>query len=151
MTRMQGFSLLELMLVLALLGLMTALSVAWLGPASSIASALEQLAAQSHQLAQQAQRSGRILGLRWTGQQPQPVQLTLNEGRLIWMPVESGAQSLVDWPQELRPDRTAAQDPWVIFTPSGLAQPVQLRWSWPEGSERWLWHSSSQIQVQPLL
>lgn len=148
---MQGFSLLELMLVLALLGLMTALSVAWLGPASSIGSALEQLAAQSRQLAQQAQLSGRILGLRWTGQHPQPVQLKLNEGRLVWTPLDSSTQGWADWPQELRPDRPAAQEPWVIFTPSGLAQPVQVRWSWPEGGERWHWHTSTRIQVQPAL
>ncbi|KAF1312417.1 type II secretion system protein GspH, partial [Pseudomonas sp. SG-MS2] len=71
----RGFSLLELLVVLAIAGLMTGLAVAWLDSGkASVDQALQRLAAHVHTQAALARHAGQLRGLRWTGQHPEFVR-----------------------------------------------------------------------------
>lgn len=75
MNRARGFTLLELLVVMLIIGLFSGLSVAWLNGAPAPAvQALEQLAAQAQHQAALARHSGQPMGLRWTGKQPEFVR-----------------------------------------------------------------------------
>ncbi|MCO8171654.1 prepilin-type N-terminal cleavage/methylation domain-containing protein [Pseudomonas sp. 21LCFQ02] len=139
MTRSHGFSLLELMVVLLIVGLFSGLSVAWLngGPGAAL-QALDQLAAQAQQQAAVARHSGQLSGLRWNGHQPEFVRWQQGQWRVE--PWRSSA-----WPQALRADWPASGEPRVIFTPAGVASPVNLRWQWPDGQQNWRWGSDNRL------
>lgn len=107
----RGFSLLELLVVLAIAALMTSLAVAWLDSGrSSIDQALDRLAAVTVAQADLARHAGQLRGLRWNGQRPEFVR---RQGE-HWQ-VETVA--LGDWPKGLRPDWPVSQAPALLFTP----------------------------------
>lgn len=143
MKRSQGFSLLELLVVLLIVGLFSAMSVAWLdaGPAP-LERALEQLAAQARAHADQARHSGQVSGLRWNGRQPEFVRLQTGGGATRWV-VDSHVTP--DWPEALKADWPASSEPKVVFTANGVASPATLDWHWAEGRERWQWLSDSRL------
>jgi len=137
----RGFSLIELLVVLAIAGLMTGLAVAWLDSGkASVDQALQRLAAQVHAQAALARHAGQLRGLRWTGKHPEFVR----RERDGWV-VE--AVSLGDWPKGLRPDWAASSQPRLLFTPQGWAQPGSVRWHWAEGSQHWAWGRDGQLRV----
>ncbi|MFF5864812.1 type II secretion system minor pseudopilin GspH [Pseudomonas sp. NPDC012596] len=137
----QGFSLLELLVVLAIAGLMTGLAVAWLDSGkASVDQALQRLAAHVQAQAALARHAGQLRGLRWTGQHPEFVR----RERDGWV-VE--AVSLGDWPKGLRPDWPASSQPRLLFTPQGWAQPGTVHWRWAEGSQQWAWGRDGQLRV----
>ncbi|MEC4874396.1 type II secretion system minor pseudopilin GspH [Pseudomonas sp. NC26] len=139
--RQHGFSLLELLVVLAIAGLMTGLAVAWLDSSkASVEQALQRLAAHVYTQAALARHAGQLRGLRWTGTHPEFVR---REGD-GWV-VE--AVSLGDWPKGLRPDWHASAQPHLLFTPQGWAQPGSVRWRWAEGSQRWQWERDGQLRT----
>ncbi|MFJ4442046.1 type II secretion system minor pseudopilin GspH [Pseudomonas sp. NPDC089422] len=141
MAGQRGFSLLELLVVLAIAGLMTGLAVAWLDSGkSSVDQALQRLATETRTQAALARHAGQLRGLRWTGQRPEFVRRD-GDG---WV-VEAGAP--VDWPKGLRPDWSASAMPRVLFTPQGWAQPGSVHWRWTDGSQRWEWGRDGQLRV----
>lgn len=89
----RGFSLIELLVVLAIAGLMTGLAVAGLGNGqASVEQALQRLAVKVRGQAALARHAGQLRGLRWNGQRPEFVR---REGN-AWV-VE--AVPLGDWPR----------------------------------------------------
>ncbi|MGB8974170.1 MAG: type II secretion system minor pseudopilin GspH [Pseudomonas capeferrum] len=144
MRREQGFSLIELLVVLAIAGLMTTLAVAWLDSGkTNVDQALQRLAAETRTQAALARHAGQLRGLRWTGQRPEFVR---REGN-AWV-VETVA--LGDWPKGLRPDWPSSAQPQLLFTPQGWAQPGSVRWQWAEGSQQWAWRRDGKLQMAPL-
>lgn len=149
MPRCAGFSLLEMLVVLLIVGLFSALGVASLDAGQApMRQALAQLANDARTQAAQARHGGQLLGLRWNGRQPEFVRWQVAQGRGAWR-VE-GERS-TPWPAQLQPDWPRSAEPQVIFTPSGLARPVALTWRWPEGSQRWQWRADNtlEIAIQP--
>ena len=137
----RGFTLLELLVVLAIAGLMSALSVAWLDSGkASVDQALQRLAAETRTQAALARHAGQLRGLRWNGQRPEFVR---REGA-AWV-VDSA--SLGSWPKGVRPDWPASPQPRLLFTPHGWAQAGSVRWHWHEGSQRWDWTRDGRLQV----
>lgn len=143
MTRSDGFSLLEILVVLLIVGLFSAMSVAWLdaGPAP-MHRALDRLAADAQAQAAQARHSGQVLGLRWNGRQPEFVRLQTSKAATHWELAEPGLKT---WPDNLKADWPASGEPKVVFTPTGVAAPVTLTWRWPEGQQRWQWFSDNRL------
>lgn len=141
MTDQRGFSLLELLVVLAIAGLMTGLAVASLeSGGANVDQALQRLAAETRAQAALARHTGQLRGLRWTGQHPQFVR---REGaRWVVEPV-----TFDPWPKGLRPDWPASAQPRVLFTAQGWAQPGSVRWHWAEGSQRWDWSRDGRLRV----
>ena len=143
MRRQRGFSLIELLVVLAIAGLMTGLAVAGLGGGqASVDQALQRLAAETRGQAALARHAGQLRGLRWNGQHPEFVRREGNG----WV-VE--AVALGAWPQGLRPDWPASPQPRLLFTPHGWAQPGKVRWHWADGSQQWAWGRDGRLQVAP--
>ena len=144
MSGQRGFSLLELLVVLAIAGLMSGLSVAWLDNGhSSAEQALQRLAAAVREQSGLARHGGQLRGLRWSGKRPEFVRHDGNGWR-----VES--VKLGEWPTQLRPDWLAAEAPQLVFTPDGWARPGTLQWRWPEGAQRWSWARDGRLQVVEL-
>jgi general secretion pathway protein H len=144
--RSRGFSLLEILVVLLVVGLFSALSVAWLdtGPAP-MQRALDELADQTRAHAALARHSGQVLGMRWNGHQPEFVRLQTDQSAkepARWVVDSSLSKS---WPENLKADWPASGDPNVVFTPTGVAAPVVLNWRWPEGRQRWQWLSDNSL------
>lgn len=139
----RGFSLLELLVVLLIVGLFSAMSVAWLdaGPAP-LERALEQLAADAHAHGDLARHSGQVSGLRWNGRQPEFVRLQTGGGAPRWV---ADTRVTRDWPETLQADWPASSEPKVVFTASGLASPATLDWHWADGRERWQWLSDGRL------
>lgn len=143
-----GFSLLELLLVLLIIGLLTGLSVAWLGRAqSSEADALEQLARGAEDIARQARHGGQILALGWADGRPVRLRLLRQGQAASW---QREPLALGNWPSGLQPRSVREGQPWVVFTPSGIAAPSTLDWSWAAGGERWRWQSDGRLLTQAL-
>ncbi|WDY57013.1 type II secretion system minor pseudopilin GspH [Pseudomonas sp. PSKL.D1] len=141
MQRQRGFSLLELLVVLAIAGLMTGLAVASLDSGkASVDQALQQLAAQARTQGALARHAGQLRGLRWNGQRPEFVR---REGAQ-WV-VEKSAIS--NWPKGVRPDWPPSTQPRLLFTPYGWAAPGAVNWRWAEGSQRWTWGREGRLVV----
>ncbi|WJN51375.1 type II secretion system minor pseudopilin GspH [Pseudomonas asiatica] len=141
MRRQRGFSLIELLVVLAIAGLMTGLAVAGFGNSqASVDQALQRLASETRAQAALARHTGQLRGLRWNGQRPEFVRREGNG----W---EVEAVALGDWPKGLRPDWPASPQPRLLFTPHGWAQPGNVRWRWADGSEQWAWSRDGRLQV----
>lgn len=141
MRRQRGFSLIELLVVLAIAGLMTGLAVAGFGNSqASVDQALQRLASETRAQAALARHTGQLRGLRWNGQRPEFVR---REGK-GW---EVEAVALGDWPKGLRPDWPAGPQPRLLFTPHGWAQPGNVRWRWADGSQQWAWSRDGRLQV----
>ncbi|MBF8705951.1 type II secretion system minor pseudopilin GspH [Pseudomonas putida] len=141
MRRQQGFSLIELLVVLAIAGLMTGLAVAGVGNSqASVDQALQRLASETRAQAALARHAGQLRGLRWNGQRPEFVRREGNG----WV-VEAAA--LGDWPKGLRPDWPAGPQPRLLFTPHGWAQPGNVHWRWADGSQQWAWSRDGRLQV----
>lgn len=137
----RGFSLIELLVVLAIAGLMTGLAVASLGGAAASADqALQRLAVEVREQGALARHAGQLRGLRWNGQRPEFVR---REGD-AWV---AEPARLGDWPKGLRPDWPASPQPRMLFTPHGWSQPGVVHWYWAEGSQRWAWGRDGQLQV----
>jgi general secretion pathway protein H len=143
MKSVQGFSLLEILVVLLIVGLFSAMSVAWLdsGPAP-MNRALEQLAAEAQAQAARARHSGQVLGLRWNGREPEFVRLQSDKTATRW--VRESSRSRV-WPDELRADLPTSSEPVVVFTPAGVAQAAVMNWRWPTGLQRWQWRTDNSL------
>lgn len=137
----RGFSLLELLVVLAIAGLMTGLAVAWLDSGKASADqALERLAAVTVAQAGLARHAGQLRGLRWNGQRPEFVR---RQGeQWVVEPVALG-----EWPKDLRPDWPASRTPALLFTPDGWAQPGAVRWHWANGGQAWRWDRDGHLRV----
>lgn len=145
MPRSDGFSLLEILVVLLIIGLFSALSVAWLDAGQApVRRALAQLANESRAHAAEARHAGQLLGLRWNGRQPEFVRWQLENGRPGW---RVDASRSAPWPAQLQADWPVSSEPQVIFTPSGLARPVSLHWRWPEGQQRWQWRADNGLHI----
>lgn len=143
-----GFSLLELLMVLLIVGLLTGLSVAWFGrAASSESDALERLARSATDIAQQARHAGQVLALGWAEGRPVRMRLERQGQATSW---HREPLALVDWPSGLQPHNLHEGQPWVVFTPSGIAAPATLKWSWAEGGERWHWQSDGRLLIRTL-
>ncbi|MBX8575960.1 prepilin-type N-terminal cleavage/methylation domain-containing protein [Pseudomonas cichorii] len=135
----QGFSLLEILVVLLIIGLFSALSVAWLDSGHApMLQALEKLAAEARTQAAQARHSGQVSGMRWNGRQPEFVR----KDQTRWVVDRSPMKS---WPEGLQADWPVSDEPRVIFTPSGVATAVNLNWHWPEGRQRWEWRTDNSL------
>lgn len=140
----RGFSLLELLVVLAIAALMTSLAVAWLDSGkSSVEQALDRLAAATVAQADLARHAGQLRGLRWSGRHPEFVR---RQGEQ-WV-LETVV--LGDWPKGLRPDWPASQAPAVVFTPDGWAYPGSVRWRWAQGARLWQWERNGHLRVSDL-
>jgi general secretion pathway protein H len=141
--RSRGFSLLEILVVLLIVGLFSAMSVAWLdaGPAP-MHRALDQLAAETRAQAAQARHSGQVRGLRWNGRQPEFVRLQSGKDQPRWV---ADAQPSKAWPESLKADWPVSSEPKVVFTPTGVAAPVVIDWHWPEGRQRWQWSGDNSL------
>jgi general secretion pathway protein H len=139
----QGFSLLEILVVLLIVGLFSAMSVAWLdsGPAPMLR-ALQQLAIETQAQAARARHSGQVLGLRWNGRQPEWVRLQQDRAQARWVP---DSRLPGPWPEQLLASWPASGEPGVIFTPAGVAASVSLDWQWPEGRQRWQWRTDNSL------
>jgi general secretion pathway protein H len=145
MPRCHGFSLLEMLVVLLIVGLFSALGVAWLDAGQApTRQALAQLANEARTQAALARHSGQLLGLRWNGRQPEFVRWQLERGWPSWQVEPSRA---APWPAGLKPDWPVSTEPQVMFTPSGLARPVSLTWRWAEGRQRWQWRADNTLQI----
>lgn len=143
MTRAQGFSLLEMLVVLLIVGLFSAMSVAWLDSGQApIQQALQQLAAEARIQAAQARHSGQVLGLRWNGKQPEFVRLQPGTDSSRWR-VEP--TRLKPWPAQLSADWPVSAEPQVVFTPAGVARSAVINWHWPEGQQRWEWRADNSL------
>lgn len=139
MKRARGFSLLELLVVMLIIGLFSGLSVAWLnGGQTPAVQALEQLAARAQQHAALARHSGQLRGLRWSGKQPEFVRFEKQQ----WVAEPWRAEP---WPAQVTANWPASRTPQVIFTPSGIAGAVNLEWQWAEGRQRWQWLSDNRL------
>lgn len=98
MRRSRGFSLLEMLVVLLIVGLFSALGVAFLDAGQApMRQALAQLANEARSQAAQARHAGQLLGLRWNGRSPEFVRWQAGRGRL------GGGSS----PRAARPGRPA--------------------------------------------
>lgn len=139
--RQGGFSLLELLVVLAIAGLMTSLAVAWLDSGNGgVDQALERLATATVAQGDLARHAGQLRGLRWNGQRPEFVRQA--RGRWVVEPVALGA-----WPKGLRPDWPSSPAPVLVFTPDGWARSGSVRWHWAQGSLGWQWGRDGRLQV----
>lgn len=148
MKRSQGFSLLEIMVVLLIVVLFSAMSVAWLDSGqAAVQQALQQLAVKARSQAAQARHSGQVLGLRWNGHQPEFVRLQQDKEQVRWVVDASLSKP---WPAQLTADWTVSAEPQVVFTPSGLSRPVTLNWQWPEGRQRWQWRADNSLTLEKL-
>ena len=137
----RGFSLIELLVVLAIAGLMTGLAVAGFGNSQASADqALQRLASETRAQAALARHAGQLRGLRWNGQRPEFVRREGNG----W---EVEAVALGDWPKGLRPDWPASPQPRLLFTPHGWAQPGSVRWHRADGSQQRAWSRDGRLQV----
>lgn len=144
----RGFTLLEMLVVLLIVGLLSGMSVGWLETGHApMQRALDQLAAQSRIFAAEARHGGQLLGLRWNGKQPEFVRLQQEQGQARWV-IEP--TRLDPWPAQLKADWAVSGEPRVVFTPSGVAAPMSLVWQWPEGRQRWSWSSDNQLRVADL-
>lgn len=145
MRRCDGFSLLEMLVVLLIVGLFSALGVASLDAGQApMQQALAQLANEARTQAAVARHSGQLLGLRWNGRQPEFVRWQSDRGRPSWQ-VEPWRTA--PWPVGLQPDWTVSAEPQVTFTPSGLARPVSLTWRWADGQQRWQWRADDTLHI----
>lgn len=145
MTRAGGFTLLELLLVLFIAGLVTAMSVAWLARGETLAAdALQRLAERAAALDARARDTGQVIGLGWSGSGPARFESTLQAGALRWSatPLDSS------WPESVQPRSAKAGEPWVVFTPTGIAQATIIDWQWPDGHERWRWSGDGSLHVE---
>lgn len=143
MKRARGFSLLEMLVVLLIVGLFSAMSVAWLDSGQApIQQALQQLAAESRIQAAQARHSGQVLGLRWNGRQPEFVRLQQGADKPSW---RVQATQLRPWPAQLSADWAVSVEPQVLFTPNGVARSSVVTWHWPEGQQRWEWRTDNSL------
>jgi len=140
--RQRGFSLIELLVVLAIAGLMTGLAVAGLGGQAGVDQALQRLAAEIRSQAALARHAGQLRGLRWNGQRP---EFVLREGN-GWV---VAATALGDWPKGLQPDWPASPQPRLLFTPHGWSQPGSVYWRWADGSQQWAWSRADGLRVAP--
>ena len=137
----RGFSLIELLVVLAIAGLMTGLSVAWLDSGKAgVQQALTRLAASIREQAGLARHAGQLRGVRWNGERPEFVR-RVGSGWVI-EPVVLG-----DWPKDLHPDWPTSRAPQLVFTPDGWAAPGSVLWQWPQGSQRWTWQRDGQLRL----
>ncbi|SDU96713.1 prepilin-type N-terminal cleavage/methylation domain-containing protein [Pseudomonas mucidolens] len=145
MQRCHGFSLLEMLVVLLIVGLFSALGVASLDAGQApMHQALAQLANEARTQAALARHSGQVLGMRWNGRQPEFVRWQSERGQPSWRLESSRA---VSWPAGLQPDWPVSAAPQVMFTPAGLARPVSVTWHWAEGRQRWQWRADNTLRI----
>jgi len=145
MSRAGGFTLLELLLVLLIAGLVTAMSVAWLARGETVAAdALQRLAERASALDTRARDTGQLVGLGWSSGGPSRFEGKLKDGSLRWLatPLDTS------WPEELQPRSGKAGEPWVVFTPTGIANAATVDWQWPDGHERWRWSGDGSLHVE---
>ncbi len=156
---MAGFTLLELMLVIALIGLIGALGLAWLGGDSSrlFEARLAQLQQRFQLAAEQALHRGQVIGWRFDGGGYRFERLLPDASGAVlqWVPLgRQGPGDSADWPPELqllsasgKPVAGSASKPLAnakagtalpqrIWLPDGEIAGEPLHWRWPDGQLR---------------
>ncbi|MBS98859.1 MAG: type II secretion system protein GspH [Oceanospirillaceae bacterium] len=137
-----GFSLLELMLVLALIGLISGLGLAMLGgdPGRLYEARLEQLAARFEDARARARLQGWVIGWVWDERGYRFVRLrSLSQG-LLWEDLgREGPGDSPDWPDQMQlaamalSNEPADMPLYRIWMPGGERLGPVLQWRWPEG------------------
>ncbi len=140
-----GFSLLELMLVLALMGLVSALAVASLGgdPGRAYEAQLERLVVRMSDAESQARRRGWVLGLAWTERGYRFMRLRTLVPDPEWVELgREGPGDSRDWSETVQllgsPLLTNVDGLalYRIWSPDGETLGPELSWQWPGGSAR---------------
>jgi len=146
-----GFTLLELMLVIALIGLIGALGLAWLGGDSSrlFEARLAQLQQRFQLAAEQALHRGQVIGWRFDGGGYRFERLLPDTSGAVlqWVPLgRQGPGDSANWPPELQLMSTSVAPlgnaksgmalPLRIWLPDGEIAGEPLHWRWPDGQLR---------------
>lgn len=145
-----GFTLLELMLVLALIGMISALGLAWLGgdPGRLYESRLQQLEVRFAQADTLARQRGWVVGWYFSAGAYRFMRLSPESGQLGWTDLgRDGPGNSKDWPQDLLLAQNTGRsinpfrgedlpEPQRIWMPGGERLGETLSWSWPNGQAR---------------
>ncbi|MEH3022881.1 MAG: GspH/FimT family pseudopilin [Pseudomonas oryzihabitans] len=135
--RQGGFTLLELMVVLLIVGLLTAVGVARLGGGSPAGQwRLESLAGDFQLARDTARRSGRILGWQADATGFRYLQLVADTHGPRWQPLASTDLPDGRWPTGLQLAEPASAQPRLIWWPNGDTQGQRLAFA--EDERQWL-------------
>ena len=135
--RQDGFTLLELMVVLLIVGLLTAVGVARLGGGSPAGQwRLESLASDFQLARDTARRSGRILGWQADAAGFRYLQLVGDARGPRWQPLASADLPDGHWPAGLHLAEPASAQPRLIWWPNGDTRAQRLAFA--EEERQWL-------------
>ncbi|MDT3721847.1 GspH/FimT family pseudopilin [Pseudomonas oryzihabitans] len=132
-----GFTLLELMVVLLIVGLLTAVGVARLGGGSPAGQwRLESLATDFQLARDTARRSGRVLGWQADATGFRYLQLVADAQGPRWQPLASADLPDGRWPSGLQLAEPVSAQPRLIWWPNGDTRPQRLAFA--EEERQWL-------------
>lgn len=135
--RQGGFTLLELMVVLLIVGLLTAVGVARLGGGGPAGQwRLESLATDFQLARDSARRSGRILGWQADAAGFRYLELVADTRGPRWQPLASTDLPDGRWPTGLQLAESATTEPQLIWWPNGDTRGQRLAFA--EEERQWL-------------